>query len=382
MVHGVALRGDGYPNAEGTLDLLRRSGEWDVQDRASWLPEHLRLWHLIRGPLSVRCMLIARLTLGGFFQSILAIVSSRRGDVVYLPYPAPFTGWWLSLVPECWRPGCVADAYISLWDSMFRDRKGGRISGWASRLAHRYERRALRAMKVVLVDTIANERQMAADFSLPREKVRSIPLALNLPESGMAANAVPTPESNSRMRVLFVGTLVPLHGIEVVLSAIGRLSGDSRIEFRLVGDGQQGALVELFVREHAPANLEWVREWLPQEGIAREIASADVCLGVFGGEGKASRVLPFKVYHALAAGKAIVTQAPYSLPEGAPPLPAITVEGSEVGARAANLAAVLSELARDRARISSLGAEAGEYFKAHLSDDAVVAGWRLMIDAQ
>ena len=38
LVSGVGLRGDGYPNAERTLEILRESGNWEVHDRADWLP--------------------------------------------------------------------------------------------------------------------------------------------------------------------------------------------------------------------------------------------------------------------------------------------------------------------------------------------------------
>jgi glycosyltransferase involved in cell wall biosynthesis len=342
------------------------------------MPTHVRLWHLVRGSLLGRLVMIGRLAAGGFLQAIQALVSSRPDDVVYLPYPAPVTGWWLSFVPQRWRPRCVADAYISLWDSMFRDRKGGELGGWASRLVWRYERRALRSMDMVLVDTVANERQMVADFALTQGKVRSIPLAINAVAS--VANVFSSHESTRPMRVLFVGTLVPLHGIEVMLSAVERLSDDARVVFRLVGDGQQGVLVERFLREHAPENLTWLREWKSMDEIAGEIASADVCLGVFGGEGKASRVLPFKLYHALAAGKAVVTQASYSLPAGVPALPVVTIEGGDVETRAALLADALSKLAADPVRAKRLGAEARHYFLTYLSGDAVIASWNRWVN--
>ena len=43
------------------------------------------------------------------------------------------------------RPSCIADAYISLWDSMFRDRGAASAAGLASRWVKSLERRSLRA---------------------------------------------------------------------------------------------------------------------------------------------------------------------------------------------------------------------------------------------
>src|SRR3546814_8367752 len=72
------------------------------------------------------------------------------------------------------------------------------------------------------------------------------------------------------------------------------------------------------------------------------LAQADICLGIFGGGGKASRVLPFKMYLAMAAGKAIITQEAYGTP-GTPAIPALVVPPT-----ADALQAALLDLASNR----------------------------------
>ena len=47
--------------------------------------------------------------------------------------------------------------------------------------------------------------------------------------------------------------------------------------------------------------------WIPYEFIPNYLDKADVCLGIFGNTGKAARVIPGKVYEALAMGKAVIT---------------------------------------------------------------------------
>jgi len=103
------------------------------------------------------------------------------------------------------------------------------------------------------------------------------------------------------------------------------------------------------------------------------IADADVCLGGCGGEGKASRVLPFKVYHALARGKAIVTQSGYGTP-GTPPLPCELVPPS-----AEALAEAIVALAGDAERRRALGQAARRYYLEHLGDAAVARAWRALL---
>jgi glycosyltransferase involved in cell wall biosynthesis len=50
-----------------------------------------------------------------------------------------------------------------------------------------------------------------------------------------------------------------------------------------------------------------VDRWISGEEYEQELAEADICLGVFGGTAKATRVIPSKVYDALAAGRPIIT---------------------------------------------------------------------------
>lgn len=378
-IAGVAMRGDGYPNAMNTVAVLMSSPEWVISDKADWLPTETRLWHLARGPARQRVRLMLRLVAGGFAQAACLCIRSRPGDVAYLPYPAPLTLWWLALVPKRWRPRCIADAYISLWDSMFRDRGGGDATGVVSRIVRRFEARSLRAAALVLVDTEANKRQMIADFALTARRVRSIPLAIN--ECLFSSSSRDQAPSGRPARVLFVGTLVPLHGIDIVLAVAAELSKSDGIEFRLIGDGQQSALVEAFVRTGKVAGFTWIREWVPLAGIAREIEEADVCLGVFGGEGKAARVLPFKSYCALAAGKAIVTQAAHSLPDGLPPLPAVLVAGTDRQKWVRDVAAAIRTLIESRAERIALGKAAGQYFADHLSSQAIRAAWQEILCA-
>lgn len=373
-IAGVAMRGDGYPNAMGTVALLASGVEWKVCDRADWLPAEVRLWHLLRGSMRRRIQLLLRLALGGFVQAVGLCIRGRSDDVAYLPYPAPLTLWWLSMVPTRWRPRCIADAYISLWDTMFRDRGGGDVDSLLSRIVRGFEARSLRAASVVLVDTEANKRQMIEDFALPARQVRSIPLAIN---ESLFTSSRPDPARTAKpARVLFVGTLVPLHGIDIVLAVAAELSKSHGIEFRLIGDGQQCVLVEEFVRNGGPRGFTWIRDWMPLAGIAREIEAAEVCLGVFGGDGKAARVLPFKLYYALAAGKAIVTQSAHSLPVGLPPLPVMLVAGDDRKQWARDVAVAVGKLLDSTTERVALGEAAGRYFTDHLSGHALLEAWR------
>ena len=101
-----------------------------------------------------------------------------------------------------------------------------------------------------------------------------------------------------RFHALFVGKLIPLHGVETILAA-ARLAPE--IAFRIVGSGQLDALLH-----DRPPNVEWV-EWVEYERLPDELRRCGCALGVFGTSAKAARVIPNKAFQALACGAPLVT---------------------------------------------------------------------------
>src|SRR3989440_664360 len=97
---------------------------------------------------------------------------------------------------------------------------------------------------------------------------------------------------------LFVGKLIPLHGLETILEA-ARIAPE--LPFRLVGSGQLEAQLE-----RRPANVEWV-PWVEYELLSGKLHRCGCALGIFGTSPKASRVIPNKVFQALACGAPVVT---------------------------------------------------------------------------
>ena len=64
-----------------------------------------------------------------------------------------------------------------------------------------------------------------------------------------------------RFHALFVGKLIPLHGLETILAA-ARLAPE--IPFRVVGSGQLDALLV-----ERPPNVEWI-DWVDYEQLPEE----------------------------------------------------------------------------------------------------------------
>lgn len=374
LVAGVRATGDGYPNADRTLQILREHGVAEVVDLGSALPTGLHLWRVSHLRVTAKLWFLLRLLVGNIHSLASVLARHRRGDVVYVPYPAVFFLAFTAWLPGWCRPRCIADAYISLWDADANDRRNTRAG--RGRLLRRMECMALRRAWRVMVDTRANREFLIAQLGLEASRVHSLPLAVD------AAPFVATRSQRgdaATMDVVFAGTFIPLHGVDVILEAARMLRGDDRIQFTIIGDGQLAPALQATIAEAERFNLAWRRGWLPLTDLAAVVARADVCLGVFGGHGKASRVLPFKVYYALAAGKPVVTQSLMSLPDGLPPLPCIAVGGDDTQERARRLADAVLRLAAEPALRTRLSEEAAGYFDAWLGPAAIAGYWRRML---
>jgi glycosyltransferase involved in cell wall biosynthesis len=299
LIIGVYPQSDGYPNVRFRVAGLHRSARFHVTEinKPAWnkqLHQRRGMWR----------------TAGKIFRGVhahIAVLASyltrRRPDCVYVPYPAVFVVLLLTMLPRRLQPGCiVVDAFISLYDTVVVDRKYLSASSWLGRILRALENRALGRADLVITDTPQNTRYLCQLFGLDSSKVKDLPLATD----EQHFHLLPAPEPDGSCTVLFIGTFVPLHGVECILAAADDLHDRPDIRFRIIGDGQMSPLLEEFVRRHQHS-LSWIRSWQSSAALAEEIAKADICLGIFGDTAKAQRVCPLKLYMYAACGKAILT---------------------------------------------------------------------------
>jgi glycosyltransferase involved in cell wall biosynthesis len=211
----------------------------------------------------------------------------ERYDAVIVGYPGHFD---LPTAKRTARGAPVLfNPLVSLADTLVSDRARFRPGSLAARALSLVDRRALRAADVVVADTEQHARFFTELADLERVEVCFV---------GAEERVFRPGSSEAFTHALFVGKLIPLHGLETILEA-ARLAPE--LPFRVVGTGQLDGLLE-----QRPANVEWV-PWVEYEQLAGELHAAGAALGVFGGSEKAARVIPNKVFQALACATALVT---------------------------------------------------------------------------
>ena len=117
--------------------------------------------------------------------------------------------------------------------------------------------------------------------------------------------------------------------------------------------------------------------WIPYEELPDAYRAAGCALGIFGTGDKAARVIPNKVFQALACARPVVTAdtpaARELLTDGAD---AILVPPGDPQA----LAGAVRRLAADDALAERVARAGRETFEAHASEDVLGVRWRSLLE--
>jgi len=186
----------------------------------------------------------------------------------------------------------VFNPLVSLSDTFVADRGRFTATSAAGRTLRSIDSHALRAADLVIADTAAHADFLAELAGIPRGRIEVC--FVGAEDRVFSAGWEPA----EPFEALFVGKLIPLHGVETVVEAARLAPG---LRFKVVGSGQLEAVLD-----DRPPNVEHV-SWVEYERLPHELRGAGCALGIFGSSDKAKRVIPNKVFQALACGVPVVT---------------------------------------------------------------------------
>ena len=201
----------------------------------------------------------------------------------------------------------VLVSFISLYDTIVVDRRQVSPGSWKARALKRIDRLAFTCADLVLVDTGEQIAYFAELFGLPSEKFKRSFVGHEF-DRFEPAELPGGKGKKGKFQALFFGTYVPLHGIDVILEAADRLGLEEDVEFTLIGNGQLYGEMREEAKRRNLGNVRFVDAWMEAGELAARIREADVCLGIFGQTEKAGRVIPYKVFGALALQKPVITR--------------------------------------------------------------------------
>lgn len=340
---------------------------------------HVSLWGGVTDKSSTLSGFRAKL---GFFVRLMTLyprlfakyVSIGRRDVIFVGY----FGHLDMIIARLFgmvlfrRDRIVFDAFLSLYDSMILDRKMAPTKSLLATLTTWLDTTACNCADVVILDTNHHIDFFHSSFGIPREKMVRVFASAD----GDVFFPRPSVEQTGRFQVLFYGKYIPLHGIEHIVEAAHILRNDPSIRFKLIGRGQLYPKIRRLASDRQVTNIEFV-DWVDYEELPNHIARADVCLGIFAASEKTARVIPNKVFQAMAMGKAVITGRTPGSSEG-------LVDGENVRlcnvADPQDLALAIKSLKEDSVLRAALGDNARKTFEEIFGDRAVQSSLRLAID--
>lgn len=339
-----------YPRNAQVISCLRRAGV-HVDER------HVPMWDGRRHKLSVGLRDVGRMTRA---QLRLQRSGPVDADVVIVGYPGHVD------VPVAKRLArrrpVVFNPLVSLEDTVIGDRALASSGGLTARVLRLLDRNAFRRADVVVADTAAHAAYFAERFGLPDDRLAVCFVG--------ADDDVFTPgeRDDTTFRVLFVGKLIPLHGLDTILTAAAMCP---EIGFDVVGSGQ---LDDALARR--PPNVRH-EPWVEYRHLPDLYRAAGCALGIFGVSAKATRVIPNKAFQALATETPLITAdtpAARELLESG--RDALLVPAGDPEA----LALAIRRLASDPVLRTDIAARGRVTYAENASEDVLGRRWRELIE--
>lgn len=274
------------------LPIFHRSPWQGIEDKSQ-----------LRGLLTKLVLLLRWLS--AYPALILAYLRAPRHEVVVVPYPGnldvlilwPFAR--LRGARICW------DMFLSLYDTVVIDRAMVKPKGVLARILYAAEWLSTRAADRVLLDTDAHARHVADLFELTEQKIGAFHVGAEIEIFARAK----TPPPIAPVDVLFYGQFIPLHGIDTIVEAIALIEqrgASLPIAFTIVGTGQEHGRIDALIAARRLRTVKRI-EWVAYDALPGLIERSAICLGIFAREGKATRVIPNKVYQILSVGRPLIT---------------------------------------------------------------------------
>jgi glycosyltransferase involved in cell wall biosynthesis len=245
---------------------------------------------------------VAQLLLVWFLLFWKYLFRTPAHDLILVGYPGHLDVFLAKILGLIRSKPVIFDVFLSLYEAIVEDRKLVEPKSVKAQFLKLLDRWSTRAADIVLFDTEAHVKYYHTTLGgAPKKHLRVFVGA----EEDVFLPAKQSTEINDG-EVLFFGTFLPLHGVEVIVRAAAILKEMKHIHFTIIGNGPEWERCELLGHELG-ARVRWHPAWMDYHELSSHIARSEICLGIFSDSGKASRVIPCKVFNILAMGKPLIT---------------------------------------------------------------------------
>lgn len=203
----------------------------------------------------------------------------------------------------------VFDPLISAYDKQVNERRKFPADSRAARRLLAWEKKRLCAADCLLCDTPDHALYFQAQFDVPAS--RTAVVWVGAEEGLFQPKPLWVKPQDEPLEVLYYGSFIQLQAPQTIVEAAHIYRGPP-VRWTLLGDGPLRARCEQLARGLSNVRFE---PWIPYPELPHRIHQADILLGVFSRSDKAGRVIPNKVFQALACGRPVVTRQAPSYPQ-------------------------------------------------------------------
>ncbi len=266
----------------------------EIPNERMELPEDFTLWKTVHR--------LQRKTFS-LFRLLLQSWKISKSHAVIVLHPGHVELPFACLLTKIFGKQLLFDSSLSLYDTMFIGRGIADKSSFKARFVKNVESLLLKLPNKVFVDTDGMREFLIKELRVSPKKLFTVPLGANdaiyFPFNGKRC-------SSEKIDVLFFGLYNPMHGALVILEAAKMLRNQRDIVFTMLGDGYLKDDLIAFAKKEKLQNIRFVG-FLPEVELVKRIQKADVLLGVFSKSPLFERVIPNKVFAALACRKPLIT---------------------------------------------------------------------------
>jgi glycosyltransferase involved in cell wall biosynthesis len=217
----------------------------------------------------------------------------NKYDVMIVGFPGQIIVPFAKLIT---KKKIIFDAFTSLYDSLVFDRQTVKPRSLQAKYYWFLDWMSCKLVDIVLLDTNAHIDYFVETFKIKKNKFVRIFVGSD--------EAVFKPTQNAKIHDFFLvhfhGSYIPLQGVAYILEAAKMLENEN-IRFNIIG-----SKIKEHYKNAGYKNINFIDN-VKYEELSNYISLSDVSLGIFGNTDKAKRVIPNKVFEAMAVRKIIIT---------------------------------------------------------------------------
>ncbi|MCX7974707.1 MAG: glycosyltransferase family 4 protein [Candidatus Aminicenantes bacterium] len=200
----------------------------------------------------------------------------------------------------------IFDPLASRYETKIIDWQRKSHDSLTARWNYLLDRFSMKLADLVLADTEAHAHYYCREFGLKNDRLQVLPVGFDdsLWRPSMAINQ----PQDKPFTAVFFGSFLPLHGVDQIAKAALIVSEkEPSIRFFFIGTGQTFPQVRRLLAKADPKRIQFLG-WIKEKKMIKIIEKeASLCFGLFGQTPKAKRVVPHKIFQAMALRKPVLT---------------------------------------------------------------------------